>query len=99
MENVPYVPTEKLTMPPVDIKGYEVPAMKKFLMSMIPISPVPFSQPYAWIRLIGYAATSAYLYKKSKTVSMFFAGAAGVSALSSVLGNGIIESVKDIKTR
>jgi hypothetical protein len=59
----------------------------KIALAMLPITPVPFSGTgaiYAWGRLLTYGALSVMLYNKHKTASYVFAGAAGLSLVTSL---------------
>jgi hypothetical protein len=62
-------------------------AGSKIALAMLPITPVPFSGTgaiYAWGRLLTYGALSVMLYNKQKTASYVFAGAAGLSLVTSL---------------
>ena len=59
----------------------------KIALAMLPITPVPFSGTgaiYAWGRLLTSGALSVMLYNKHKTASYVFAGAAGLSLVTSL---------------
>jgi len=59
----------------------------KIALAMLPITPVPFCGDgalYAWGRLIAYGALAVFTYNKHKTASYVFAGAAGLSLVTSL---------------
>jgi hypothetical protein len=63
------------------------PAGSKIGLAMLPITPVPFSGDgaiYAWGRLLAYSALAVMTYSKHKTASYVFAGAAGLSLVTSL---------------
>jgi len=75
--------TDTQPAPDVSVK----PAGSKIALAMLPITPVPFSGSgaiYAWGRLLTYGALSVMLYNKHKTASYVFAGAAGLSLVTSL---------------
>jgi len=73
--------------------SYTEPATKanpfeKIGLALLPFTPVPLSGPdalYAWGRLILYGGAAAYFFtKKKNSIATVFAGAAGLSLLTSV---------------
>lgn len=62
---------------------------EKVGLSLIPFTPVTFSgsdMPYAVGRIVVYGGLSAYLWNKNKTLSYVCAGAALMSAATSITG-------------
>lgn len=72
---------------PTDVSRNVSTKGSKIALAMLPITPVPFSGTgaiYAWGRLLTYGALSVMLYNKHKTASYVFAGAAGLSLVTSL---------------
>jgi hypothetical protein len=79
--------TDNLTAESTDVSRNVSTKGSKIALAMLPITPVPFSGTgaiYAWGRLLTYGALSVMLYNKHKTASYVFAGAAGLSLVTSL---------------
>lgn len=60
-------------------------------LAMLPFTALPFSGNtaiYAWGRLVLYGGLAVMLHSKHKTASYTFAGAAGLSLLTSLANGG-----------
>ena len=64
--------------------------LKSIGVTMLPFTPVTFDGPdaiYAWTRLIVYGAASTLMWKRHRPTAYLFAGAAGLSLLTSLSGS------------
>jgi len=77
--------------PPVDMSGLPVNPeafnIQKFMLGLLPFTPVPFAGPDMLLavgRVAGYSLLAYWTYNKMRPASYAFMGAAGVSLATSI---------------
>jgi hypothetical protein len=78
-----------IPMPDALVLKPSQPVSRKLLLSIVPLTPAPITGPDAWIgwsRLVVYGGLAAASWKRSRTLSIGFMTATGISLMTSMAG-------------